>query len=131
MLNDFVMHAVQNSALVLFDSQSMRTFLHLDDAVRAYCMVLEKVDNMIGNVFNVGSSDLNLSKMDLAKAIHEHVEFSIVDSTLRGLDVRDFIIDFDRINSLGYKATKSLHEGIQELVKLFQFYKPNPSYRII
>ncbi len=131
MPNDFVMRAVQERALVLFDSRSIRTFLHLDDAVCAYVMVLDHVREMAGNVYNVGCEEMNLSKRQLADKIHEQVEFSIIDSTLADPDVRHFIINFDKIAALGFKPQKTLEQGIGELIRLFRFFKPTLPYRII
>ena len=131
MPNDFVMRAVQERSLVLFDSKSVRTFLHLDDAIRAYLMVLEMPAKMIGQVYNVGCEQGNLSKLQLACEIKQQVEFAIIDSTVPDLDARNFIINFDKITALGFSPTKTLPEGIAELAKLFRFFKPTQPYRVI
>jgi nucleoside-diphosphate-sugar epimerase len=131
MPNDFVMRATQERSLVLFDSRSVRTFLHVDDAVAAYLMALENTDAMIGRVYNVGSEQGNLSKLQLAQEIKRQVDFAIIDSTLPDLDVRNFVINFDRISALGFVPRKTLQEGIAELVKLFRFFKPTQAYRVI
>jgi len=129
--NDFTMRAVQERSLVLFDSQSRRTFLHLDDAIRAYLMVTEIPDKMLGEVFNVGDDALNLSKLQLAQKIAEYVEFEIIDSTLPDLDVRDFVINFDKIKAIGFRPQRTLDDGIRELVKLFRFYRPIRPFTVI
>jgi len=131
MPNDFTMRAVQERCLVLFDSQSVRTFLHLDDAIGAYLMVLDQSDKMMGEVFNVGDSTMNLSKKQLAEAIAEYVKFDILDSTLPDMDVRNFIINFDKIKALGFAPRRTVRDGIGELVKLFRFYRPNRPYNVI
>ena len=131
MPNDFVMRAVHERNLVLFDSNSIRTFLHVDDAIQAYLMVLNSDNKMLGNVFNVGNQEMNLSKFQLSQKINEHIEFSTIESTLSDSDLRSFIINFDKINSLGYKPQKTLDEGIKELIKLFQFYHPSQPYNVI
>src|SRR2546428_2070811 len=117
MPNDFVMRAVQERSLVLFDSRSVRTFLHLDDAIAAYLMVLENCGPMVGHVYNVGCEQGNLSKLQLAEEIKKQVDFTIIDSTVPDLDVRNFIINFDRIAALGFVPRKTLQEGITELVR--------------
>lgn len=129
--NDFVMRAVQERALILFDSASIRTFLHVDDAIEAYTMVLDQPEAMTGQVFNVGSDALNLSKRQIADKIAEHVEFSIIDSELTDPDARNFIINFDKIAALGFRPRKTLDEGIEELVKLFTFYRPTLPFKTI
>ena len=131
LVNDFTQKAVQERSLVLFDAKSVRTFLHVRDAIRAYMLILDNIDEMAGKVYNVGSNSLNHSKMDIANTIAEFTEFEIIDSTLPDPDVRNFIINFDKIEALGFEPTISLREGIQELVKLYRFYRPNLPYRII
>jgi len=131
MPNDFVMRAVHERSLVLFDSKSVRTFLHIDDAIQSYLMVFDRFEAMRGNVYNVGSDSMNLSKIQLAERIKEKVEFSIIDSTLPDFDSRNFIINFDKISSLGFKPKKSLEEGIDELIKFFRFYRPNRPFNVI
>ena len=129
--NDFVMRAVQERALVLFGSQSVRTFLHIDDAIAAYLMVLDHQDKMAGQIFNVGANDMNFSKLTLAEKIKDHVEFAIIDSSLSDPDIRNFIINFDKISALGFRPKKSFQEGLRELVKLFRFYRPKSPYNVI
>lgn len=129
--NDFVMRAVQERALVLFDSSSVRTFLHIDDAIASYVLALERWEEMAGGVFNVGSEKLNLSKMQIAEKIREYVDFEIIDSTLDDLDARDFIINFDKISALGFEPKKTLDEGIRELVRLFRVYRPTMPFPAI
>ncbi len=131
MPNDFVMRAVQDRSLVLFDSKSVRTFLHLEDAIRAYLMVLEMPTKMIGQIYNVGCEQGNLSKLQLAHEINRQVKFAIIDSTLPDLDVRNFIINFDKISALGFSPEKTLTQGVAELAKLFRFFKPTQPYRVI
>ncbi|HPM24099.1 MAG TPA: SDR family oxidoreductase [Phycisphaerae bacterium] len=131
MPNDFVMRVVHERALVLFDSRSIRTFLHIDDAIRGYLLALDRFDVMRGQVFNVGTDQLNLSKRQLAERIKAHADFAIIDSDLTDPDVRNFLICFDKITTLDYQPQRSLDEGLRELIALFRVYRPTTPYRII
>ena len=131
MANDFVMRVVQDRALVLFDARSVRTFLHIDDAIRGYLLALDRAEQMQGQVYNVGTEELNLSKRQLAERIKEQADFAIIDSDLADPDVRNFLISFKKIAALDYHAQKSLDEGIRELIALFRVYRPTTPYRII
>ena len=123
--NDFTYRAINDRCLVLFRPSSKRTFLHIDDAVRVYLICLDRAEEMVGQIFNVGHEKMNLSKLDIAEAIRRHVDFSIERaSDMEDLDVRDFYIVFDKIKALGVQPTVSLEAGIAELVKLFRFYAP-------
>lgn len=131
MPNDFVMRVVHERALVLFDSRSIRTFLHIDDAIRGYLLALDRAAQMKGQVFNVGTERMNLSKRQLAERIKEHADFAIIDSDLTDPDVRNFLINFKKITALDYQPQKSLDDGIRELIALFRVYRPTTPYRII
>jgi nucleoside-diphosphate-sugar epimerase len=131
LVNDFTYRALNEGTLVLFASRSKRTFVHIQDAISAYLFALEHADTMRGQVFNVGDERLNLSKLDIATAIKEHVRCEIVDSTLPDLDVRDFVVSFRKISQLGYKAKLSLDDGIVDLLRLYSFYKAYSHYRVI
>ena len=131
MANDFVMRVVQDRALVLFDARSVRTFLHIDDAIRGYLLALDRAGEMQGQVYNVGTEQLNLSKRQLAERIKEQVDFAIIDSDLADPYVRNFLISFKKIAALDYQPQKSLDEGIRELIALFRVYRPTTPYRII
>lgn len=131
MPNDFVMRVVHERALVLFDSRSIRTFLHIDDAIRGYLLALDRAAQMTGQVFNVGTERMNLSKRQLAEHIKQHADFAIIDSELTDPDVRNFLISFKKIAALDYQPQKSLDDGIRELIALFRVYRPTTPYRII
>ena len=126
LVNDFTYKAINERCLVLFESGSTRTFLHIDDAVSGYVMALENFEIMRNNVYNVGDENLNFTKLNIANAIKKHVNFEIIDSGIKDSDPRNFVIDFSKIRRLGLSATVTLDEGIQELVKLYGFYSPNP-----
>jgi nucleoside-diphosphate-sugar epimerase len=128
LLNDFVGKAVTERSIVLFDCHSVRTFLHVRDAIAAYLMVLDQSEDMVGKVYNVGSSDMNYSKLEVAEHIAAQVDMRIIESALVDSDPRNFFINFDRISALGFRPTVSLDEGIEELVRLYSWYRPYSVY---
>ncbi len=121
--NDFVYKAVNDRAIIIFAGHSKRTFMHIADAIDAYMFALDHAQQMRGKVYNAGDEALNFSKIDIAKAIAAHVKFELIDSTLPDLDTRNFLVSFKRIKDLGYKAQRTLDDGIRELLKLYSFYK--------
>ena len=131
LLNDFVYKAVHDRSIVLFDAHSVRTFLHVRDAIKAYAMVLKHTDQMLGQIFNVGSGNMNYSKLDLAKMIQGYLKNEIIQTQLSDPDQRNFIINFDKISRLGFKPTITAEEGIQELIKLYSWYQPFAVYQTI
>ena len=131
LVNDFTYKAVHERAIVIFAGYSKRTFIHIDDAISGYLFALDNANRMSNNIYNVGDESLNFSKIDIADTIHKYVDFEIVNSTLPDLDVRNFLVSFEKIRKLGYKTTLSLDDGIKDLIKLYKFYKVYSHYNII
>jgi nucleoside-diphosphate-sugar epimerase len=86
---------------------------------------------MKGNIYNVGSENMNLSKKDISNNIAKYVKFELIDSSLSDLDKRDFEISFEKIKSLGFNLEYDLDYGIQELIKLYNYYVQYIPYKII
>ena len=131
MINDFVYKAVKEKVIVLFDSFAKRTFIHVEDAADCYIFTMKNFDRMKDGIYNAGGNSLNFSKDEVAAKIKEKVEFSIVNSELRDKDLRHFIVNFDKIERLGYKPEKSVEEGIDELIRIYGFYEYYSHYRTI
>ena len=131
LVNDFVHRAINDKLIVLFGAKSKRTFVHVQDAVRAYLFALDYQSEMQGQVYNVGSAVLNYSKQEIADAVVLQVACEVTNSTLPSNDARNFEVSFDKIENLGYRATRSLDSGIAELVKLYRFYAPARQFNVI
>jgi nucleoside-diphosphate-sugar epimerase len=86
---------------------------------------------MKDGIHNAGGNRLNFSKDEIAAKIREKVEFSIVNSELKDKDLRHFIVNFDKIERLGYKPVRSVEDGIDELIRIYGFYEYYSHYRTI
>lgn len=131
MINDFVYKAVKEKVIVLFDSFAKRTFIHVDDAAECYLFAMNNFDTMRGGIYNAGGNNLNFSKEEITGKIRQKVEFSVVNSELKDKDLRHFVVNFDKIEKLGYKPVRSVEDGIDELVRVYQFYEYYSHYRTI
>ena len=131
MINDFVYKAVKEKVIVLFDSFAKRTFIHIEDAADCYLFTMNNFDRMKGEIFNAGGNSLNFSKEEIAHKIKQKVDFSVINSELKDKDLRHFIINFDKIEKLGYKPVRKVEDGIDELIKVYQFYEYFSHYRTI
>lgn len=131
MINDFVYKAVKEKVIVLFDSYAKRTFIHVDDAAECYLFAMNNFDRMRGGIYNAGGNSLNFSKEEITAKIRQKVEFSVVNSELKDKDLRHFVVNFDKIEELGYKPVRTVEDGIDELVRVYQFYEYYSHYRTI
>jgi len=131
LVNDFAFRAAKERCIVLFESRSKRTFLHIQDAVDAYMLTLEKFDQMAGKIYNVGHESLNFSKRHIADTIKDETGCTIIDSEMKDFDPRDFEISFARLRGLGFQPKCTLEDGVKELAKLYRFYAPYSHFATI
>lgn len=122
---------MKEGILVLFDSFAKRTFIHVNDAADCYIFTMDNFNKMKGQIFNAGGNDLNYSKKEIADLIKNKVNYNIIDSELKDKDLRHFIVNFDKIENLGFQPRITIEKGINELVKLFSFYEYFSHYRVI
>ena len=131
MINDFVYKAVKEKVIVLFDSFAKRTFIHVEDAADCYIFTMNNFDRMRGGIFNAGGNSLNFSKEEIAEKIRKRVDFSIVNSEVKDKDLRHFIVNFSKIEKLGYVPVRTVEYGIDELIRIYGFYEYYSHYRTI
>lgn len=131
MINDFTYKAVKEGVLVLFDSFAKRTFIHVEDAADCYIFTMENYDKMKGGIYNAGGNHLNFSKAEIADMISKKVKYNIINSELSDKDLRHFIVNYDKIEKIGYLPQKTVQEGIDELIRIYSFYEYFSHYRTI
>lgn len=126
LVNDFTYRAWYDRYLVLFEAHFIRNYIHIHDVGDAFCWAIENWDRVRGEVFNLGLSNCNLSKMDLALAIQKVLpDLHIAEAPLSiDPDKRNYIVINDKIESRGFVASRSLEQGIRELLKSFQIIQP-------
>jgi nucleoside-diphosphate-sugar epimerase len=132
LVNDFVYRAFNDRYLVLFEEHFKRNYIHIKDVAKAFLFGLEHFDVMKGQAYNVGLSSANLSKRELCEKIHAYLPDFYFHSAAIGEDPdkRDYIVSNEKLESLGWKPSYSLEDGIKELIGLYSFLKAN-EYRNI
>ena len=125
LVNDFTYRAVVDRTVVLFEANFKRNYLHVRDVARAFLHALENYQIMVGEPYNVGLSEANLSKQELCEAIKIQVpEFRYVISEIgKDPDQRNYIVSNVKIEETGFQTHVGLDQGIQELVKGFQIVR--------
>jgi nucleoside-diphosphate-sugar epimerase len=131
MVNDFTYKAVKEGVLVLFDSFAKRTFIHVEDAADCYIFTMENYDRMKGGIYNAGGNHLNYSKEEIANLIKDQVKYKIIISEMADKDLRHFTVNYDKIANLGFIPKISVQQGIEELIKVFNFYEYFSHFRTI
>jgi nucleoside-diphosphate-sugar epimerase len=133
MVNDFVYRAMKDGYLVVYEAHFMRTFIHVVDIARSFLFAIDKSDVMKGNVYNVGSENMNYSKAQLC----EMIKRALFDRGLKcyvhhaevgqDADRRNYVVSYQKISQLGFSTTIDLASGVAELIRGLQLIEiPTP-----
>ena len=121
LVNDFVLRAIRDKCIVLFEANFSRNYIHIDDVCNAFIFSLNNFDNMKNQAYNVGLSSANLTKKELCLEIKKQIKYEIISSDIgEDPDKRDYIVSNDKIEKLGWKPNKTIEIGIEELIKLYK-----------
>jgi nucleoside-diphosphate-sugar epimerase len=125
LVNDFTWRAVTDRAVVIFEGHFRRNYLHVRDAAKALEHAIANFGTMRGQAYNVGLSNANLSKIQLAAKIKEQVpNFEYLEAPIgEDPDKRDYIVSNEKIERTGWVPDWELEAGIAELVRGFRMLR--------
>ncbi len=123
LVNNFVYEAINKNKIALYESHFRRNFIHIDDVVDAFVFSIKRFKQLKGSTYNLGLSNANINKLMLAQKIKKIVKSLkiTIRENMKDPDKRDYYVSNKKIESKGFKATKSLEHGINELVKIFKY----------
>lgn len=127
LVNDFTYRAVFDRSLIVFEGSYMRNYLHVRDAAGAFIFAMENFEKMKGRQYNCGLSDANLSKLELCEKIKKHIpDFMYIEAPVgTDPDKRNYLVSNERLESMGWKPSYTIDDGIEELIKVYQMIKNN------
>ena len=119
MVNHFVLAAIKDGYLVIFEKDFKRNYIHIRDVADCIVHSIENAGNMVGRPYNAGLDDANLSKEELALKVKEYLPDFYIHFAPIGSDPdkRNYIVSNQRLREAGFEAKRSLGQGIQELIK--------------
>lgn len=125
LVNDFTYRAVRDRALVIFEGHFKRNFIHVRDVANGFLFGIRNFDRMRNDVYNMGLSDANLSKIELAEAIKKRVpNFTYIEAPIGDdPDKRDYIVSNAKLEATGWRPQHSLDAGVVELVKGYRMLR--------
>lgn len=134
LINDLTYKAVKEGYSVIYESHFLRTFIHVRDIARVFLFAIENKDKMKNNIYNVGSEKMNFSKKEVCELIKKHLPETYFNYADVGEDPdkRNYVVNYDKIKSLGFDTTIGIEEGIKELIKSIPLVKlNNPYYNVL
>jgi CDP-paratose 2-epimerase len=125
----FIIAAVMGRPITIYgDGKQVRDMLWVEDLTKAYDLVIEKIDTVKGQIFNMGGGVQNTISVwtefapRLEKLLGEKIEYARGD--WRPGDQRVFYADIRKAQrELGWEPQVGLDEGIERLVA---WVKANP-----
>ena len=121
LVNNFVLKALKERLLVLYECEFMRNYVHLADVCRAFKYVIDNWDECKNETYNMGNDALNMNKLDLAEKIKTHIPtLQIMHAEFNSdPDIRDYIVSSQKFYDRGFECKNDLDDGIKQLVKAY------------
>ena len=96
--------------------------------MQAFNLALENESNFKGQIFNVGLSEANISKIELCEEIQKLLpSFTFLEAPLgKDPDQRNYIVSNQKIESFGFEPRISLQDGLVELIKGLPMFNHKP-----
>ena len=127
LVNYFVYNAVKFKKIKLFEPNFRRNYIHVKDVALTFNHCLKNFDKMKSNIYNVGLSEANLTKLQLCEEIKELLpEFEIfIDKEGKDPDKRDYFVSNEKLEKSGWKPQFSLKRGVKELISYYKNLSEN------
>lgn len=135
-INLFTFKALIGEKLTIFDTgEDWRPYIHVKDTVRAIIKAIQAPEDVvIGEVFNVGSTEENYQINQIAKLVQENVKKDVEIVHIQNNSQHfSYRVDFSKIKKkLEFTISRSVVDGIREIAEKFkQLYsieKPSVSF---
>ncbi len=98
------------------DGDQWRSMVHVRDAAEAQIFMLTaESDRINGEIFNVGSDGNNYQIGRLGQRVADRVPGDVEIAWYGDPDHRSYRVCFDKIEALGYRATRTAEDGVDEI----------------
>tara|TARA_R110001599_G_scaffold348819_1_gene576425 strand:- start:657 stop:1067 length:411 start_codon:yes stop_codon:yes gene_type:complete len=120
LVNNFVLKALQDKMLVLYERKFMRNYVHLQDVCNSFMFVINNWEKCKNETYNVGHDAINMNKMQLAETIKKHIPIEIIFKEFtQDLDRRDYIVSSQKFYDKGFECKHNLDVGIKQLMTAY------------
>ena len=127
LVNYLIFNALKSNYLEIFEPHFRRNFIHIRDISSTFCYCLNKFRKLNNNIYNVGLSNANLTKIELALKIKKHIKNLKIKIIKVGNDIdkRDYYVSNKKLEKTGWKPKVSLDKGIKEVIKGYSNFNSN------
>ncbi len=118
LVQEFLRDALVDKKISIFGEDFWRPLIHVDDMANACISVVDASSNIIsGQIFNVGGSNENYTKKQLASIIQKHISDIKIEIVKSKTDPRNYKVSFDKINQiLNFQSKKTVENSVVEIL---------------
>jgi len=129
LLQEFIHDAIIDNKIIIFGPDYWRPLVHVNDIANACILAITSPSNLIsGEIYNVGNTNQNHTKHELAKTIQSYLPNTKIEIHKLKKDPRNYRVSFEKIHkNLGFVTTKTVSDGIKEILDQIKNKKLNPS----
>ena len=125
LVNYFVQMSLKKKNIIIYEPHFRRNFIHIKDVVRAFIFAIKNFSKLKGQVYNLGMSTANITKLQLLKKIKKQNKSLKIfyNTTTKDPDQRDYFVSNKKIEKKGFFPIYSIDDGIKELLIYFKNHK--------
>lgn len=114
---------------IMRNGKQWRPFIHVKDVAEAYVKVIQAPSELVnGEIFNVGSNEMNYQILPLAKEVAKGMKIPFKKEWYGDPDSRSYKINFNKIYSLlGYSTKWTVQQGAKEIYEALKKGKTTDS----
>jgi len=115
-VNVLTKKALKEKEILIFGGDQWRPLIHIDDLCRSILLILNSPLSKVGSqVYNVGGNGENYLVREIGDLVKKEIPDVRIE-TIEGMtDKRSYQVDFSKLESLGFKVSKNVSDGISEI----------------
>ena len=118
LVNNFVLRAVRDRVLVLYECEFMRNYVHIWDVCKAFKQAIYNWETYKDETFNVGNDLVNMNKLQLAETIKKHTPLEIIKAEFTSdPDKRDYVVSSKKLYDTGFVCDYDLDDDGNQMIK--------------
>jgi len=115
-VNDFTLNGWKKKYLDIFLPESFRPYIHTYDISNIALTLLENIDTVKNNVFNIGFEGENYQKIEIANIVKKYIPDVTIDILKEGGDLRDYQVDFTKLHKfINVNQVFDVDKGVKEI----------------
>ena len=118
--HDFARRAVQEGTIAVYEGWVRRTFLHVEDAARAFAHLLHHENT---GVWNIGHASQNHTKQAIAGMVREATGCALTAVEGQDPDQRDYAVNYAKIGQTAWQPRWTLPETLPAIVQAARIWR--------